>query len=563
MSGDRDAFELRQRTQALLQAGDWRGAEQQLLQAVDRNPDWAEAWNQLGRFLRSAGRLGDALQAHGHAAALDPADVVSRVQIGHLFRQMSFPDDAISWYQQAVDLRPNDLILQLNHALVLPVVAESTEQMQRLRQRGLEQLERLPQMGVRFELGQDSFLPHTYHLIYQGYDNRNLLETYGRLLRSVVPRPAEPVRRAPPEGLIRRVGFLSGYFYQHTNSRAFEGWIRHLDRSRFRLVLIHLHDSKRDAIRSRLDGVADQVVNLAGDLRVAQKQLLDLRLDLLFFTDIGMHPMITLLSCCRYAPVQVTGWGVPQTSGMPCLDAYISGDLVEPEAAQLQYSEKLIQVPGLPCCYLSDHLQYQAKSREFFFLPVNSQLIGCLQSLWKLSPEFDSYLECIAQRVPEAWFIFIAADVSSYNQIFLERLQTSAPTVRQMMIMLQRMEREDFIALVEQLDLLLDPPNFSSGILMFDTLHTGTPIVATEGPFLRSRFVAGAYRQMGLEQPPIARDKDHYIEIAVQLLNNPDLRQILRGQIRERAKAHLYDRLEGLRAFEEFAIHAIDHPVTM
>lgn len=549
--------ERRKRIEALLNCGDSQGAEALLAEALSDDSALAADWNQLGDLLRWRGCLGQALQAYGHAAASDPSDVFSRAQIGHLFRLMSFPDDAIDWYRQAVELQPHNLILQLNHALVLPVVAESLEQMQRLRQRALENLQQLASTAACLELSRHYFLPHLYPLIYHGCHTKQQLELYGALFRRAIPQPQAAARDERIQRRRRRIGFLSGFFYEHSNSQAFEGWIQHLDRRQFCVVLIHLHDSKCDAVRARLDASADQVITLAGELATAQRQLLQLDLDLLFFTDIGMHPMITLLSCRRFAPVQVTGWGVPQTSGLASIDAYISGELVEPEQAQMHYSETLIKVPGLPCCYPSAQLSYQSRPRDFFFLPSNTPLLGCLQSLWKLHPDFDGYLELIAQRVPAAQFVFVEADVSSYAQIFQERLQRSAPTAWQRSILLQRMEREPFMALVEQMDLVLDPPTFSSGILMFDSLHTGTPIVAMQGPCLRSRFVAGAYRLIGLDNPPIARDRQHYVEIVAALLENPDALQRLRSRIRELAKKHLYDRLEGLRFFEDFALDAI------
>jgi len=408
-----------------------------------------------------------------------------------------------------------------------------------------------------FFLGVQDFLPHPYSLIYHGCQDRFLLEAYGRLLQRVVPTPPRTAQQSARSDRRRRIGFLSGYFYNHSNGLAFEGWISHLDRSQFQLVLIHLHDSKKDAVRSRIEAHADVVIQLAANLSMAQKQLINLDLDLLFFTDIGMHPMVTLLACHRFAPVQVTGWGVPQTSGMPCIDAYISSGLVEPQGAQDHYSERLIQVPGLPCCYLADHLHYEPRHRDFFLLPNDALLVGCLQTFWKLHPDFDVYLEKIAQRVPAAWFVFVQADISSYNDIFLERLQRSAPTVRQRLILVQRMEREQFIALVEQLDLLLDPPYFSSGVSMFDSLHTGTPIVALQGDFLRSRFVAAAYAWIGLDHAPVAQNQEQYLELAVHLLQHPDERKALTTQIRNLARRHLYDRTEGLRQLESFAIEAI------
>ena len=550
-------------------AGDPQAAEQLVRQAIEREPERSDHWNQLGRVLQSTGRLGEALQAYGTAAETDRADVISRVRIGHLFRQMSFPDDAIPWYAEALALRPDDLILQLNHALVLPVVAESDEQLERLCRRSLEQLDRLERSRPAARLGSHPFHPHLYNLIYRDDDHRKAMESYGRLFRNVIPQPAASnggrpssgtaaaLDRAAASGSRPRIGFLSGFFRHHTNSSAFEGWIRHLDRSRFQLVLIHLHDSRHDPVQARLDAAAEEVITLPANLGEAQRQLLHLQLDLLFFTDIGMHPMVTLLSCRRYAPVQVTGWGVPQTSGLASIDAYISGSLVEPDAAQQHYSETLVTVPGLPCCYLSDQFRDQPGEGDVVPLPRDVPLIGCPQSLWKLPPGFDAWLEQIAQRVPEARFVFIQADISSYSQIFMERLQRSAPCVSARAILLPRMERGSFLALVEQIDLLLDPPNFSSGIMAFDALYTGTPIVAMEGAFLRSRFVAGIYRQIGLENAPVARDRDHYVALAVQLLQQPDALQQMTTLIRHLARRHLYDRVEGLRAFEDFALDAI------
>ena len=48
------------------------------------------------------------------------------------------------------------------------------------------------------------------------------------------------------------------------------------------------------------------------------------------------------------APLQCTGLGKPQTSGIPNLDYFVSSSLVEPESAQENYSEKLYLMPGLP-----------------------------------------------------------------------------------------------------------------------------------------------------------------------------------------------------------------------
>ena len=153
-----------------------------------------------------------------------------------------------------------------------------------------------------------------------------------------------------------RIGFLSGFFYDHSNARAFEGLIRHLDRGEFEVVLIHLAQSPHDAVRSRIEACCDAVVTLPAPFNGASAALSALELDLLFFTDIGMHPFTTMLAAQRLAPVQATGWGLPQTSGLPTIDYYVSGELVEPPGAEALYSEKLVCLSGLPCNLLAPRL---------------------------------------------------------------------------------------------------------------------------------------------------------------------------------------------------------------
>ncbi|MFZ0407545.1 MAG: tetratricopeptide repeat protein [Cyanobium sp.] len=549
--------DLLDRALQLLQAGEHAAAEACAMEAIGLDPGQAPSWCCLGQVLRQAGRLGDAVVAYERAAALDPGDVGYRTNLGNIFRNMSLPEAAIHWHGEALALRPDDLILNCNYLFVLPIVATSTQQIEQLRQRCLNGLWRLEQRGQILEFGDYAMSHHPYYLIYHNHDDRAVLEAYGRLfrrhLRSVELPPWTP--RLPRDR--RRIGFLSGFFYAHSNSRAFEGLIRYLDRRRFEVVVIHLASSHADAIRDRIDACADQALVLDGSVEGAARQLDDLGLDLLFFTDIGMHPTAMLLACHRSAPVQVTGWGVPQTSGLATIDHYISGDLVESPRADRQYSENLVRLPGLPCCYLAENLEPAIHGRDYFFLPQDAPLFGCLQSFSKLHPDFDGVLEQIAQRVPQAWFVFVEAEVTSYTQVFLERISQSAPTLAGRLILLSRMGRQEFISLAACLDLLLDPPYFGSGVTLYESIHTGTPIVTLEGEFLRSRFVAGAYRLMGLERAPVARSFDAYIDWAVTLMADSEGLASLRRTIADRAAEYLYDRRDVVDAFADFAEEAI------
>jgi predicted O-linked N-acetylglucosamine transferase (SPINDLY family) len=354
-----------------------------------------------------------------------------------------------------------------------------------------------------------------------------------------------------------RIGFLSGFFYNHSNARAFDGLILHLDRHRFEVVLIHLATSPRDAVSARLEAGCQEVVVLPAPLDAASARLEELRLDLLFYTDLGMHPFATMLATRRAAPVQATGWGVPQTSGLPGIEYYVSGDLVEPPEAQEHYSETLVRLPGLPCCYRSEAIEPLERDRNYYFLPPDRALWGCLHRLEKLHPDFDLALEAIARAVPDSLFVFVEEDVPSLTSLYLDRLARSAPTAREQVVMLSRMDWPDFLALAGCLDVLLDPFHFGSGITLYETIHTGTPVVTLEGRFLRSRFVAAAYRLIEVEDPPVAATPAAYVELAVALMQDPQRRELLRQEIAAKAKARLYDRFDYVRGFEDFALAAV------
>lgn len=285
-----------------------------------------------------------------------------------------------------------------------------------------------------------------------------------------------------------------------------------------------------------------------------------LKLDLLFFTDVGMDPSLPPLLVQRSAPVQVSGWGFPRTTGFSTIDHYLSGDMVEPAHAQDHYSENLIRLRGLPCRFLSSELEVDpeaaALGRDYFLLPPDQPLVGVLQHIVKIHPDLDEVLECIAKAIPEVVFVLVPRVNLSVLERFLLRLKRTAPMASERIMPLLSMNLNQFSTLAGCLDLQLDTPHFGSGITFYQTIHTGTPILTTEGPYLRSRFVSGGYKLMGLEDPPVTADMQGMADLAISLLKDPVRLKSLRERIK--ASSHLlYDRMDVVHSFEDFAIEAV------
>ncbi|MCP9837861.1 hypothetical protein KBY84_10185 [Cyanobium sp. N.Huapi 1H5] len=477
-------------------------------------------------------------------------------------------EEASDWFGKAYAMRPESATLFLNQHLTLPSIPRSSAEIDSARVTFVEGL-KLAESNSSLKLDfLDEAIPHTFQLAYHNREDRDLLERYIDLMRCLAAPLLSTCRneddgsganatRADRGRL--RIGFLSRHFSGHSNALAFEGLIRFLDRQRFEVVLIHAAKAERDSVRDSLDAACDQTVQLSSDYVDSFKALRQLDLDILFFTDLGMNAYEYLLPFFRSAPIQVTGWGIPHTSGIREIDFYLSADKLEPAGSENSYTEKLIRLPGgLPCSFSVAGLGFTPLPREYFFLPPGATLLGCLQSLHKIHPDFDELLEQIAQRNPDVIFVFVEDPIEAKTAAFLERLSRTAPSVRDRCLTLALMTRGEYHALCHCIDLLLDPIYYGCGITFFEASFVGTPIITMEGHNLRSRVVSSGYQEMGLGEPPVATSPEHYVEITTQLINDRALRDRLSESILAN-NHHLFDRLDYIRNFEEFCLQAVRH----
>ena len=558
---------LRLQIETLLKQEQNTAALERAVDLLRLAPDLGRSWNVYGRALLACNRSTEGIQAFEQAVSLDPSDVQTRTMMAEILRRLGRYDEAVHWHGDALACDPHSLVLALNHAFIWPNVPASHGQIDHYRGRCREEFDRLkadPNLYLR--PGHEAIM-HTIWMAYHGINDRLWLEEYAELVTRYVAetQPARfkgALKRSATKGRRLRLGFLSAHFSAHSNTRAFEGLLQGLDRDRFALVMIHLAGSNHDSVQVRLETLADQVVRLPEDPQHAMMQLDALNLDLLFVTDVGIHPGIPPLLTRRFAPVQVTGWGFPVTSGFQSIDYYLSGDAVEPANADQHYTEKLIRLSGLPCRYLSRDLPMDPTAgrmgRDYFMLPRDRPLVGCLQMLVKFHPDLDGVLERIARAVPDVLFVFVGFATNEIIQLFLTRLQQQAPLAAERTIFVGQQSRSEFAVLSSVLDLILDTPHFGAGISFYESIHTGTPIVTTEGPFLRSRYVAAGYRLMGIEDAPVGKSFTEMADQAIALLHNPERRERLRERIREGALTTLYDRMDVVRSFEDFAIEAIE-----
>jgi predicted O-linked N-acetylglucosamine transferase (SPINDLY family) len=558
-----------QEGELLSNRGDHQQAVQSLGKALRIKPDSEKVYSHLSVVMIRLRRYEPALEYINKSLAFDPESLIYICRKASVLRLLGSWREAAAYYRKASQLHPDSAVFHLNQYLMLPGIPISREEIQESRIRfteGLSIAEANPRLTLDFL---NEAAQHTFELAYHNKEDRYLLERYINLMRKLSHPIVETcntrklnINRRPPSAKESRlrIGFLSSYFSNHSNAIAFSGLIRHLDREKFEVILIHAANSQKDQARDALDAECDGTVQLPDDYANACEQIYALNLDILYFTDLGMNPNDFVLPLLCTAPIQITGWGIPHTSGIREISYYVSVSGLEPDGAEEFYTEELVRLPGrLPCIFETIGMSFTPLPREYFLLPPDATCIGCLQGLHKLHPDFDIVLEQIAIQNPEAIFVFIEDSIPSRTHLFLNRLESSAPSVRKRCLTLAMMARSEYHSLCHCIDVLLDPIYYGCGITFFEACYVGTPIVTLEGTNLRSRVVANGYREMEIKDMPVVKTLEEYVKLVSILCRDAARRERLQTSILEN-NHRVFNRIDYVRNFEKFCIEAVRPP---
>ena len=531
--------------------------------ALEIKPDFADAYRNLGNTLRDLGQLDDAVASYRRSLEIKPACAQTHSYLGAVLRDLGQLDAAAACFCRALEIKPNTLHHAIHAHLLLPIIPATLDALAAWRERYQTGIAALTvAQGTLDEPGKN-VNPFSFYLAYQNYNDRTVMAALCGFFRKRLPAltvtSPHVLGWQPPmtRGLRIRVGFLSEYLVGHTIGNLYQGFIRHLDRSRFEVVVIHAPNARRDSFSLHLDALADKVLTLPARLGDQQQTVMAERLDVLFYPDIGMALTTYFLAYARLAPVQVVGWGHPDTTGLDTMDYFVSAALIEPENAEEHYTERLIRLDRMPCFYAPLVAPTQIPNRVALGLPETGTLYGCPQSLFKFHPDFDGVLAAIATGDPAGRIVLLEGKYSAWAAQLKARWKKTAPLLLERVLFLPRMPIDRFMALIAHMDVLLDPIHFGSGNTLYEAMVYGTPVVTWPGQFMRGRIVAGAYRQMGVADAPIAQRLEDYAPLALALGRDPERSRALRQASLEAAGRALFADMQGVRELGVFLEAAV------
>jgi protein O-GlcNAc transferase len=536
-----------------------------LNRALALQPNSAGIYNNLGNMLSLVGKVDEAVTAYRRAIVLNPGFATAHYNLGLAMQSRTKLDlkAAAAAFEQVLQIDPARLEAKLGLCIVqLPVLYDNEEMVLRCRARYSELLNELCTKAERTPalLGRIADATRTqypFFLPYQGYNDRDLQSSYGRIVcQAMADRyPGSPLATAPRPDERVRVGFVSGFFYQHTVWKLLtKGWLSQLDRQRFQVFGYHT-GSETDSETDAAPALCARFVKGPLTLDQWRATILADAPHVLIYPDVGMDLTSVQLAAQRLAPIQCAAWGHPETTGFPTIDHFLSSELMEPAEADAHYTERLVRLPNLSIHYEPLDVEEVTLDRSELGLRPAATVFWSAQTLMKYLPQYDQVLPRIARQLADCQFVFIEYPGAAHvTEQFKRRLEASFASFgmqsAEHCVFLPRLEPARFVAAAGLCDVGLDTIGWSGGNTTLEALLHDLPIVTLTGPLMRGRHATAILRMMGVVDT-IAETIDDYVSCAVSLGKDAARRLALRSRIAEN-KHRLYRDRACIRALEEF-----------
>lgn len=547
-------------------------AETTARQLLAQDANNATGWFVLALSLQPAGRMLEAVDAAGRAAALAPenegyASLKAQIEIG-----IGAPEKARQTLESALARHPMSAVLRFELASLLefrlsgqvaavaaydqvlridPKHGAALSQLTFLRARLADWQDR-DALIARYRAGVAEALPALspfalLSLPSSRAEQRRCAQTWTASLTRV--QPASP-RRELSGGRLR-IGYLSGDFHSHATAFLAAGLFEHHNRDKFEVIGYSTGRDDRSPMRARLVRAFDRFVDVSGrnPLDVAaliRADAVDILVDLKGHTE-GATPIVLAQ---RPAPILVHYLGYPGTLGSGIVDYLITDEIVTPLAHAADYAEALAGIPG--CYQINDRERPigQTPSRASLRLPESGFVFCSFNQTYKINPQvFDAWM-AILKATPGAvlWLLTRTDDDPAIDN--LRREAQARGVAPERLVFAQHRPNPDYLALYRHADLFLDTWPYNAHTTGSDALWAGCPLLTMLGTTFAGRVGASLVTAVGLPElvtPSIAV----YVQEAVRLAHDPveiaRMKAHLQGPGRDSA---LFNTAETTRALE-------------
>ncbi|MBF0613639.1 MAG: tetratricopeptide repeat protein [Magnetococcales bacterium] len=502
-----------------------REAEAACRRALQLNPEHAEAWNNLGIILADQQRFAPAVAAYRRCVALNPRHHLAWTNLGIALVRLGAVEEAIPAFQQALRQHPDhtQALMHLIH-----------QKQQACHWEGLDPL--IHRLVVQMHRDHDEINPFSFlFLCHDPGEMRRCADHFARRVahQAHAMTPVRHVRARSSADQRLRIGYLSGDFHQHATVILARELFGAHDRSRFELIGYSYGPDDGSALRADVIRGLDRFTECGQwhDADVAQRiadDAIDILVDLKGYTR-DARPCILAL---RPAPLQVAYLGYPGTMGGRFMDYVIADEVVLPMAQISHFAESPIYLPGSYQVNDSRRLRPEwSTGRADHGLPEQGIVYCCFNQTVKITPDFFMIWLQLLQAVPGSVLWLLA-----FNSVAQHHVRNHAARFGihpERLIFAPTLPYDQHLARYHLADLFLDTLPCNAHTTASDALWAGCPVVTCPGTTFAGRVGASLLNALGFPEW-IARDREHYLQIALHLARNDTYRVQARSRLQER-----------------------------
>ena len=329
-----------------------------------------------------------------------------------------------------------------------------------------------------------------------------------------------------------RIGYVSSHFRHQAATYAFGGVIVHHDPEQFEIVC-YSDTAEEDDVSAHLRNAAHKwrrTIDLSDDrlVELVRKDQIDILVDLVGHMKGNRLRAFAL----KPAPIQVTAWGEPTGTGLKAIDYLFADPVVVPMSERALLAEHVADLPNFIGFWSSDALPNPGP------LPAIERGYVTFGSFNRLAKIIDPVLRlwsALLRAVPNSRLVL-------KDRLLEHQRDTIMGVLAEEGISADRVTlhghggRAAHFAAYRDVDIALDPFPHGGGMTTLDALWMGVPVVTAPGRIISSRVAAATLTAAGLTDF-IAADHQHYVELAVNKVNDLAYLAQLRSALRDRIAA--------------------------
>ena len=407
-----------------------------------------------------------------------------------------------------------------------PKIPLNKTEIKNYRQKILEEIRKILNISFKTKLDYDKdqiIVPPHVDLSYSDYDNlefnkKNVL-AFKKLFKILND---ESFSKRKIQGKIR-IGVISEFFTDHTIGKLYKDLIFSLNKKKFETFIFHSQKTKPGEIfnefkKKQKEGI---LKNELLPIKLLEKinVIKSFELDVIFYPDIGLSTEFYYLALMRLARYQITTFGHPETTGSNSIDYYLISKNCVNQNTQKHYSEKLLLMNYLPMVYPKPITKKKISENDL----QKKNIYSCPQTLFKIHPDFDQLIFDIIETDKKAIVYFIKDRNKVWYKKLIKRFSENKKYDPAKIIFMDPLNYEDYLIHIGKASVLLDPIYYGAGNSFFESMLFGTPSITLPTDHIKSRLVLGAYKQMEILDPPIAKNFKNYVDLAVNYANREDI----------------------------------------